>query len=365
MKKIFYLLIMAMPIAALTGCSDSDDDPRPIEIISADIQFGPDGGSEAIELKGGTSGILAESKNTDWLTVDVGSEKVTVTATNHYTKGNRTGTITLSSGNITKDIKIKQQGIEISITNYEETKVYDIDKNISDTFEIVVNAENIAMSVDKDNNSGWLTVSLDGNTAKIEAAATPTPRTGNVTITVGEYDYPIEVSQTKASYEYYLGNFVLSYTNDSLENIDADVTLQKKTDGESYTLICSRFLYDIEVNYNTETGGIFLKPQKMDTEVVSGHFIMEDGNYEIWLALWGSETSYTTPTISDQARILGEPELDAGEYVIKFHDGGGWDEGALDCFCISYFSEGDLLYSFDKYSPDFEATYFDLSMKKK
>jgi len=256
----------------------------------------------------------------------------------------------------------EQEELKFSLENYQEAINLGIDETLSSVITINANRDNVPVEI-KNKDGEWINVAVEGNTIKIDITAATSPREGGFTIDVADKSYPVTIVQDKLSYNYFLGEFNMYYTNDYIEDIETVVTLSKKVEGESYNFTCARFDYDFEIRYNAESGSLYIKPQKLDTEEVKDHWFLDDGTYDIWLSLWGTEVGMSSPTIGSEATLLGNIKFEETGIIIVYEDGGGWDVGELNCITIGYFI--DDYYQFDKYSSEFEATYFNISMEKR
>jgi len=114
MKRILYIAILAsLTMLGFSSCKDEDiiyDDP--FAISSSDVIFDANGGTGTIKVS--SSSAITATSASDWATVSVSGNTVTVTADKNYSANGRASRITIKSGNETTYVTAQQRGIEFT-----------------------------------------------------------------------------------------------------------------------------------------------------------------------------------------------------------------------------------------------------------
>lgn len=124
-KHSTYLLLIIL--LALLGCKkDSPIDPEEIELSTELISFSPGGGTEEITVNTGGS-EWSVSSNKTWCVVSKEAGKITITAAANDEEVDREdATVTVTSGNVSRSIIIRQSGTKSGNISYiisDETKI--------------------------------------------------------------------------------------------------------------------------------------------------------------------------------------------------------------------------------------------------
>lgn len=180
MKK-FYILLAAIPfIFFATGCDDNQTDYEParsVEIVSADLEYQPAGGSGTIVAN--VNGTIQASSSVDWCTVSASGRTVNVTVSPYDGLDNRYAKIEIKSGNAASYVTLHQYGTYFDLSYADD--YYHID-DINGKVEIPLTHYNHFPESTADVD--WLTTEFREGFVTIKAADNTTgiPRSGNITI---------------------------------------------------------------------------------------------------------------------------------------------------------------------------------------
>lgn len=173
-------------------------EPTPELKVSEPGQFGAKGGQQTITITASEAWTLTKSAESDWLTVKMVSGKAGTTQVDLEAGENtltklRTATITVSSGNLTKNVEISQSAanseISLSVDNLNFASVGDCQSfNIKSNIAWTVTSDQTWCSVSPASGSGdgSVSVNVEENTSTAERTATVTVKSdaGDKTISV-------------------------------------------------------------------------------------------------------------------------------------------------------------------------------------
>ena len=132
MKRLFYMMLICVPVIVLWGCTENGTEDEPTPPISylefseeTDIspEFEADGGTSLVEFT--SSHDWTASANQSWITLSrkSGTSKKTyfnITVSKNSSSSKRTGTVTITSNSKSYKVSISQKGkIEDSLNNME------------------------------------------------------------------------------------------------------------------------------------------------------------------------------------------------------------------------------------------------------
>lgn len=192
MKRIYSIIALIAAVAMFTACGSDDASYKAtptLDIASADVLFEAEGGDGYITAN--TTSELTATTESNWVTLTVTGNVVTVTADPNITLDGRSAVIKLSAG-----------GTETTVTATQKASIYGVqsleyeigDYQASLDIPVVHNQE-----VTVESNDEWLTAVWNEETNQIEIVAEDNdeidPRVGSVTITMGDYSDEITITQ--------------------------------------------------------------------------------------------------------------------------------------------------------------------------
>jgi hypothetical protein len=279
MKKSVYLFSISLFLLAVaTGCSDRGEEPELniLELESANVSFGPYGGSGEIIVKSTAGGVTASSAAT-WCTATASGNKVTVTVPSYGELLGRATVVMLVSGGKKVQVPVMQSGLELKV----ESKAVEIPAIASDTTVQV----SCPVPVTAQSSADWLIINVTAdNVLELHAIANDdsfAPRTATVTLTGGDLAATITVTQKGATaflaFNDYLGTWTLSHANNFSEtgnryNKTALVTDSGTEDALLVTLKNGNStLFTFTMNYDAATGKVNIPFQEV---VRSGSYLV-------------------------------------------------------------------------------------------
>ena len=192
MKRIYSFIALIAAVALFTACGSDDasyNATPTLDIESADVLFEAEGGDGYITAN--TTSELTATTESNWVTLTVTGNVVTVTADPNITLDGRSAVIKLSAG-----------GTEATITATQKASIYGVQSleyEIGDyeaSLEIPVVH---TMPVTVESNAEWITAVFNEETNEIEIVAENNdeadPREGTITISMGDYSDEITITQ--------------------------------------------------------------------------------------------------------------------------------------------------------------------------
>ena len=239
MKRLFTIFTILAAVILVSSCqkdlpdnlknvdvSQGGKTPTPTPTPTAELkvsepgQFGAKGGQQTITITASEAWTLIKSAESDWLTIKKTSGKAGTTQVDLEAKENtetkaRTATITVSSGNLTKNVEISQSAanseISLSVDNLSFTsgsgsKSFSIKSNIAWT----VSSSQVWCSVSPKSGSsdGSVSVSVEENTSLSE-------RTATITVESEAGSQTVKVIQSGAEPVLQLNKNDLSFTSNA------------------------------------------------------------------------------------------------------------------------------------------------------
>lgn len=192
MKRIYSFIALIAAVALFTACGSDDASYKAtptLDIASADVLFEAEGGDGYITAN--TTSELTATTESNWVTLSVVGNVVTVTADPNLSLDGRSAVIKLSAG-----------GTETTVTATQKSSVYGVpslEYEIGDyqaSLDIpVVHSQDVTV----ESNDEWLTAVWNEETNQIEIVAEDNdeedPRVGTITLTMGDYSDEITITQ--------------------------------------------------------------------------------------------------------------------------------------------------------------------------
>lgn len=192
MKRIYSFIALIAAVALFTACGSDDasyNATPTLDIESADVLFEAEGGDGYITAN--TTSELTATTESNWVTLTVTGNVVTVTADPNITLDGRSAVIKLSAG-----------GTETTVTATQKASIYGVpsleyeigDYNASLEIPVVH-----TLPVTVESNAEWITAVFNEETNEIEIVAENNddadPREGTITISMGDYSDEISITQ--------------------------------------------------------------------------------------------------------------------------------------------------------------------------
>lgn len=192
MKRIYSFIALIAAVALFTACGSDDASYKAtptLDIASADVLFEAEGGDGYITAN--TTSELTATTESNWVTLTVTGNVVTVTADPNITLDGRSAVIKLSAG-----------GTETTVTATQKASIYGVpslEYEIGDyeaSLEIPVVH---TMPVTVESNVDWITAVFNEETNQIELVAENNDeedeREGSITVSMGDYSDEITITQ--------------------------------------------------------------------------------------------------------------------------------------------------------------------------
>lgn len=195
MKKFLFFLTALVAMVIATGCSSNDTPATPIlEVENSSITFEATAGSQQLKVTTNQESISATSNATDWCNVTVANSVLTISIEENTTLVQRTATVTVKAGTLTKSITVTQAAANVTL-EVEGTK-YDApaEGGTSGIFTVTSNTQWEATVPAEDT---WCKVNsaTDGFTITVEPYKEDKTRTTVVRITAGGRFKEVTVTQ--------------------------------------------------------------------------------------------------------------------------------------------------------------------------
>lgn len=245
MKKLFYILITALALAAFTSCEDGEGDVisfgnQDLSVVSAELLFGPDGGTNAIVVE--TSGTVKAVSDASWAEVSVNGKTINVTAGAYSEIETRYAKITISAGSESTSVVVQQSPVVVKDFNPEDIAT----TAKGGSYEIPYSANaNMTVSSDVDWIAAESTTNDEGTSVlkiDVEPNNTVSQRTGSVSYAVGSIGGVIKVTQASSLVR--TSNWTVSYEGlvkiDGKSNDDVLVTVGNEDTGAFAVVVESK-----------------------------------------------------------------------------------------------------------------------------
>ena len=192
MKRIYSFIALIAAVALFTACGSDDasyNATPTLDIESADVLFEAEGGDGYITAN--TTSELTATTESNWVTLTVTGNVVTVTADPNITLDGRSAVIKLSAGGTEATVTATQKGSIYGVPSLE----FEIgDYNASLEIPVVHN-----MPVSVESNVDWITAVFNEETNQIELVAENNDeedeRVGSITVSMGDYSDEITITQ--------------------------------------------------------------------------------------------------------------------------------------------------------------------------
>ena len=239
MKRLFTIFTILAAVMLVSSCQkDLPDNLKNVDVsqggktptptptpttelkVSEPGQFGAKGGQQTITITASETWTLTKSAESDWLNVKTVSGKAGTTqvdleaAENTLTKP-RSATITVLSGNLTKDVEVSQSAasseISLSVDNLNfssggDSQSFSIKSNIAWT--VTSSQDWCSVNPTSGSNDSSVTVSVEENTSTAERMATITVKSdaGDKTISVTQSGVAVVLTLDVSSMEFASGS---------------------------------------------------------------------------------------------------------------------------------------------------------------
>ncbi|MGV4460492.1 M60 family metallopeptidase [Ornithobacterium rhinotracheale] len=115
MKNIMKLSVLLILSILLFSCKDNEEAPS-LELLTENLSFSAEGGTKTVEVKTNVKGwYLILPSNDSWITLKKGENTIQVTVPENTENEERTITIKVNAGNITRNLKVQQMGNDASL----------------------------------------------------------------------------------------------------------------------------------------------------------------------------------------------------------------------------------------------------------
>lgn len=225
-----------------------------------EVQFGA--GAEEKTIAVTSDSEFTATPDATWITATAEAAAVKIAVAANPGKEPRTGKVVLSAGGPEATITVTQIGNNIVPEVTEVNFGYAAGEK-----EIAVTASEAFTATA---SASWITATAKTSSVVIKVAAATANRTGTVTLTMGSLKAEITVTQSKASYNDYIGTWTLSYIDaDSGQSGTTTVQITAKENGKFYTASglggsTAAQQYPITLGYDAASGKIqFLGQQTL------------------------------------------------------------------------------------------------------
>lgn len=327
MKNILNIIPILLFLLCI-GCSDSESDKFEYENIRIDKTVGTftaNGGTGVILL--GTTTPVEISSDQEWCKVSLSGKRINIEVQPNISKWGRTALITLKSGELTDYVPITQTCVLLNL-DYKEI-------NFNSTGGEVFIAYDCAVPITILNDAGWLEFNVLENTIICKApiyTEMEEDRTATIKIQAdGELiTKEIVITQEKYAlpYNYYLGEWEMSYTADRTSDKDVTriVTIVEKVENETYEL---RGLDDLAVVLAYTNGKLNMITQSVLTD--------NDGN-----VLWLCPRSASSTTKTEGSGFTNKIDFESSRLAFDWVENGIWKPSSppVTGFCFRYYNSG-------------------------
>lgn len=277
--------------------------------------------STVLDLYVNTTDLTVSSADS-WANAKIEQGKLVVTPESNPGRERRT-TLTVTSN--WKTVKVTL--IQLPFPETSDVKLDGLGNPLS--FEVHQSIETLDDTWSVKATDDWLHAQRDGSNVVVTADKNETmaPRTSTVMLSVDNMNIPIVVTQSGIVdfYNYYLGEWILSYKNGAATDT---ITLVQQEYNESYTLKGLRF--DLVVTYNNSNKQLGLVHQKADTINALHIFFCAQSSVSGDFT-WKKNSGFNLLFNGDEANNL-----------LQIVDNGVW---------VSSKADGFLLYAFSNATP--------------
>ena len=223
MKKLFTIFTILAAIMLTSSCqkelpdavknidvSQGEKTPSPTPTPASELkvsepgQFGAKGGEQTMTVTATAAWTISKSAESDWLTIkpesgNAGTAQVTLTVAENTTTGSRTTTLTVKSGELTKNINVSQSAAN-PVISLDTSSMEFISSSGSKSIKITANTlwtvasdqTWCSVSPTSGSNDGSVTVSVGENSSTVE-------RTATITVKSEAGDQTVKVTQSGVS----------------------------------------------------------------------------------------------------------------------------------------------------------------------
>jgi len=341
MKKILSIVVLLAGVMLITSCSSEDatyTPVKPLEILTTDLSFEPDGGSGTITVN--TSSAVTATTESSWLTLSVNGNVVTATAPLNSSLDGRSALITITDGKSETEVTATQKGSVYGIAGGLEYTIADsLGANVSIP---VVHTSPVTVSSEAD----WFTVTFNAETSAIEIVAKANPdateRTATVAFQTGIIKDELSITQVGLTLNLDAKVFNISNAGGKLEvGVEYSQEFTVTTDADWVT---TEFDVDRDTLVMTVGANPTIAPREAVVSVTSGNvtksvtitqfdpisiygdymFLYKDDKGELkYFAATLTETELQIPALNWSIPVTTDNEamsvtIDSGSYVGTF-----------------------------------------------
>lgn len=341
MKKILSIIVLLAGVISFTSCSDSDSPYSPastLTLASSNLLFESAGGTGSIVVN--TSAALTAETGSDWLTLTVSGNTVSVAVASNETIDGRSAKIVLRAGGDTTSVVATQKGM-----------FFDFDKSPIVLTSNAAASHNIAIShslpIKVETLADWITatVSSDSTAIVLNFAANESGhlrkgkyvvKSANLsdTVTITQYDFATNILGT-----YYFAGLRF---NDAGKVVQGALMATLKGTPEAMVLEFPSIAQSMPVEFDEETVAIRLAGGKYmgtfdDYETEGSDVVV---TRYVWSSMWDilqGKLSWT-----EDIGMIGAfdySEEDAVTYC-ELEDDGNWGSYQANTFRFQYFTSG-------------------------
>ena len=230
MKRVLYMFTLAVcGCLFLASCSSDEYEDKVSSVVStaADTQIPAIGGTKTITVTG--QGITAAAEDS-WLNVSVSGNTITVSAEANNSRESRHTIVVAKASNGDKAIiNVSQMG---TIFFVEDAKFDLDDEKRAVTTNVMTSSPSQTVTVSSEDS--WLTGTYNSQTGtltvNVDANNTGVSRTGSLTVSSGDYNSVITITQTDFKKDV-LGEYYFVYSKNVNGTQWADIPAELTTNG--------------------------------------------------------------------------------------------------------------------------------------
>ena len=298
------------------------------EIAEDEFMFDIDGETLSTAYSSNFSIELLESP--EWLTVEIGSEEITLTAPENKTGGPRIGIVVLHAGEVENTIVVGQDG---GIVLRPEAEQYSF--LWGETTTSIAVKHNFDVVIEE--APEWAEVSFDGTNLSINISDLENAklRTGNIVLSSSVGDNTETATIELTQYFNILGNYKLFYytgekddEDTELDYFSANISLD---DDENLWLTLSSMGWKLPLLYDPDEGMIGFR---------SGQLMGTYNSYYITDIFFSSEGAWTGTSTNNL--LTAEYSFDEDDVLAEFEGTFGTNNYSADCIFIEALSAPEL-----------------------
>lgn len=330
MKRVLYMFTLAVcGCLFLASCSSDEYEDKVSSVVStaADTQIPAIGGTKTITVTG--QGITAAAEDS-WLNVSVSGNTITVSADANNSRESRHTIVVAKASNGDKAIiNVSQMGTIFFV----ETAKFDLDDekrtvttNVmtsSPSQTVTVSSEDSWLTGTYNSQTGTLTVNVDANNTGIS-------RTGSLTVSSGDYNSVITITQTDFKKDV-LGEYYFVYSKNANGTQWADLPAELTTNSlKLYLTEDSPLVIPIKMPNGNKA------PYELTADFGSylGDFTLQEKTYNCYLGFDNYEYNFLGRYAAYFFKYLGATQAAISLSMNTEENGyvwfGGFGEGVVD-----------------------------------